>query len=464
MDAKKNLDLAILGGGPGGYVAAIRASKLGLRTAVIEKEYPGGVCLNSGCIPTKTLYYIVNLIEEIKKAKNYGIDVNPPKINYEKIIAKKDEIIDINRKSLQSHFNKNGIELIKGSGEITAEKKVLVKTPTGKNIEIDTRNIIIATGSSAANVKPFNLSEDGVMDNVEILSMKKIPASLLIIGGGVIGCEFANIFSSLGTKVTIVEILPGILSDEYIEVSRVISKTFRKKGIDILTDTSVEKVEKEKGNFICVTGDKNKITAEKVLISVGRKPNSSGIGIEKVGIKVDQKGYVKVNQYLETNIDNIYAIGDVIGGFQLAHVASKEGKIAVENIKGKRKAIDYRVIPWAVFTSPEIGTVGLNPEQAKKEGYDICTGTFPFYANSKAYISGETQGFVSIVTDKKTGEIIGSQIVGPGASDLIHEVAASMSAELPVDDLAVMVHSHPTLSEAIMEAAEDCFGVATHKF
>jgi len=463
MDIYKDFDLAILGSGPGGYVAAIRASKLGLKTAVIEKEHPGGVCLNSGCVPTKTLYHMVNLIEEIKKAKNFGVDIPLPKINYEKIIAKKNQIIDINRKSLHNHFNKNGIEFIKGQGEITAAKKIAVKTPEGKNIEINAKNIIIATGSSAAYVKPFNLSEDGVMDNVEILSMKEIPESLLIIGGGVIGSEFANIFSSLGTKVTIVEMLPGILSTEYIEVSKVIHKVFKKKGIDIFTDTIVEKVKKSAGGFICTTGNGDEIIADKVLISVGRKPNSTGIGLEKVGIEVDRQGYIKVDRYLKTNVDGIYAIGDVIGGLQLAHVASKEGKIAVENITGKRKEMNYNIIPWAVFTSPEIGTVGLNPEQAKEKGYDICTGTFPFYANSRAYIAGETEGFVNIVTDKNTGEILGTQIVGPGASELIHEVAASMSAELPVDDLAEMVHSHPTLAESVMEAAEDCYGLATHK-
>ncbi len=463
MNTDKNFDLAVLGGGPGGYVAAIRASKLGLKTAVIEKDHLGGVCLNCGCIPTKTLYHVAVTLEEIIKAKNFGIDVSLPKLDFKKTMARKDQIIEISRKAIQSHFKKNNIELIKGKGEIATAGKIAVKTSGGQNIEIETKNIIIATGSSAANVKPFDLSEDGIMDNIEILSLKEIPESLLIIGGGVIGSEFANIFSSFGTKVAIVEMLPRILSTEYEEVSKVIYKVFRQKGIDIFTDTVVEKVEKSGESFICTVSGGDKITADKVLISVGRKPNSTDIGIEKVGVEVDQKGYIKVDSHLKTNVEGIYAVGDVIGGLQLAHVASKEGKIAAENIAGKIKEMNYNIIPWAVFTSPEIGTVGLNPEQAKEKGYNVCMGNFPFSSNSRAYITGETEGFINIVTDKDTGEILGAQMIGPRASELVHEVAVAMNAEMPIDDLAITVHSHPTLSEVVMEAAEDCFGIATHK-
>ncbi|MCJ7666296.1 MAG: dihydrolipoyl dehydrogenase [Actinobacteria bacterium] len=463
MNTDKNFDLAVLGGGPGGYVASIRASKLGLKTAVIEKDYLGGVCLNCGCIPTKTLYHVAFILEEIKKAKNFGIDVSLPKLDFKKTMARKDQIIEMNRKSLQFHFKKNNIELIKGRGEIIAAGKIAVRSSGNQDIEIEAKNIIIATGSSAANVKSFDLSEDGIMDNIEILSLKEIPESLLIIGGGVIGSEFANIFSSFGTKVTIVEMLPRILSTEYEEVSKVIYKVFRQKGIDIFTDTVVEKVEKSGKSSICTTSSGEIITADKVLISVGRKPNSTDIGIEKVGVEVDQKGYIKVDSHLKTNVEGIYAVGDVIGGLQLAHVASKEGKIAAENIAGKIKEMNYNIIPWAVFTSPEIGTVGLNPEQAKEKGYNVCMGNFPFSSNSRAYITGETEGFINIVTDKDTGEILGAQMIGPRASELVHEVAVAMNAEVPVDDLATTVHSHPTLSEAVMEAAEDCFDIATHK-
>lgn len=462
MDIIK-VDLAVLGGGPGGYVASIRASKMGLKTAVIERDYLGGVCLNCGCIPTKTLYHVAFILNEIKKAKDFGIDVSEPKLDFKKTMARKDQIIEMQRKGLQSHFKKNNIELIKGSGRIIARDRVAVRTLDSQEIEVEAKNIIIATGSSAANVKPFDLSEKGVVDNAGILSIEEIPKSLLIIGGGVIGSEFANIFSSFGTKVTIIELLPRILSTEDEDVSKVIYNVFRKKGIEIFTDTVIEKVEKSGDDFICTASGGNKITADKVLISVGRRPNSSDIGIEKAGVEVDQKGYIKVDSHLRTNIDGIYAVGDVIGGLQLAHVASEEGKIAAENIAGKNKEMDYSVVPWAVFTSPEIGTVGINEAQARKKNIKVCTGIFPFSSSGKAYISGETEGFIKVVTDSETGEILGAQMVGPRATDLVHEIAVAMKGEILVDDLVSTIHAHPTFSESVLEAAEDCFGIATHK-
>lgn len=462
MDIIK-VDLAVLGGGPGGYVASIRASKMGLKTAVIERDYLGGVCLNCGCIPTKTLYHVAFILNEIKKAKDFGIDVSEPKLDFKKTIARKDQIIEMQRKGLKSHFKKNNIELIKGSGRIIARDRVAVRTLDSQEIEVEAKNIIIATGSSAANVKPFDLSEKGVVDNAGILSIEEIPKSLLIIGGGVIGSEFANIFSSLETKVTIIELLPRILSTEDEDVSKVIYNVFRKKGIEIFTDTIVEKVEKSGDDFICTASGGNKITADKVLISVGRRPNSSDIGIEKAGVEVDQKGYIKVDSHLRTNVRGIYAVGDVIGGLQLAHVASEEGKIAAENIAGKNKEMDYSVVPWAVFTSPEIGTVGINEAQAGKKNIKVCTGIFPFSSSGKAYISGETEGFIKVVTDSETGEILGAQMVGPRATDLVHEIAVAMKGEILVDDLVSTIHAHPTFSESVLEAAEDCFGIATHK-
>lgn len=459
----KIVDLVVLGGGPGGYVASIRASKLGLATAVIEKDHLGGVCLNYGCIPTKTLYHIALTLEEIRKAKKFGIDVSLPKLDFKKAMARKDQIIEMQRKALALHFDKNNIELIEGVGKIAAKGKVLVKTSSSQDIEIEAKNIIIATGSSASNVEPFDLSEDGIMDNVKILSLKEIPQSLLIIGGGAIGSEFANIFSSFGAKVTIVEMLPRILSTEDEEVSKIIYRVFRQKGIDIFTSSKVENVKRSGRKFMCTVSSGDKITADKILISTGRKPNSAGIGIEEVGIKVDSKGYIKVDLHLRTNVGGIYAVGDVIGGLQLAHVAFEEGKVAAENIAGKVKEMSYDVIPWAVFITPEIGSVGLNEVQAKEKNIKVCTGVFPFSSSGKAYITGETEGFIKIVTNSETGEILGARMIGPRASDLVHEVAVAMKGELLVDDLASTVYSHPTLSEAVMEAAEDCLGIATHK-
>ncbi len=457
------VDLAVLGGGPGGYVASIRASKLGMRVAVIEKDNLGGLCLNYGCIPTKALYHTARVLDNIRKAEIFGIDVSPPELNFKKVIARKNYVVEMLRKALEYHFDKSNIKFIRGNGEILSKGKILVKTFDGRNMEVETKNMIIATGSSAASVEPLDLSEDGIMDNADILSIPEIPKSLLIVGGGVIGSEFANIFSSFGSRVTVIEILPRILSTEDEGISKVIDKVFKQMGIDIFTNSKVEEVKKVGKNFICTISGGHKISADKILISVGRKPNSDGIGLEKAGVEVDSKGFIKVDSHLKTNIEGIYAVGDVIGGFQLANVASEEGKIAAGNIAGKEKEMSYNVIPFAVFTSPEVGMVGLNEQQAKERNIKVCTGVFPFSSSGKAYITGETEGYIKIVTNRETGEILGAQMVGPRASDLVHEVAVAMKGELLVDDLATTIHAHPTLSEAVMEAAEDCFGIATHK-
>ena len=459
----KNFDLAIIGGGPGGYVAAIRAAKLGLKVSLIEKEHLGGVCLNCGCIPTKTLYHTALTFEDIKKAAIFGIEVAEPKLDFAKAMKRKDDIIEMQRKGIAFHFKKNGIELIKGTGKIISSNKIRSKDSSGKENEIIAKNIIIATGSSAASVPPFELSQAGIMDNTGVLSLSRLPGSLLIVGAGVVGCEFANIFSTFGTKITMVEMLPRILTTEDEEVSSIIHKVLKGKGVDIFTSSKVEKLDKDGDGYSCKLSVDKEIMVEKILISVGRKPNSTGIGLEDVGIATDQKGFIKVDSHLRTNIDNVYAVGDVIGNLQLAHVASEEGKIAAANIAGKDMEMDYGVIPWAVFTFPEIGTVGITEDQAKKKNIDIRIGVFPFSSSGKAYITGETEGFVKIVTDKNTGEILGAQMIGPRASDLVHEVAAAMKGEMLIEDLAKTVHSHPTLSEAVLEAAEDCFGIATHK-
>ena len=458
----KNTDLAVLGGGPGGYVAAIRAAKLGVKTMVIEKENLGGVCLNWGCIPTKALYHVAQTIDEIKKADIFGINISGWNLDFKKAMDRKDKVIVAQRQGLAFHFKKNNVELVKGNGKLISNNKILVTGENGQEVEVIAKNIIIATGSHAANVPPFNLEDEGVIDNIGILSLTAIPESLLIVGGGVIGSEFANIFSTFGSSVTIVEMLPRILSTEDVEVSKVIAKAFGKKGINVFTNSVIEEVKKDKGKFFCKIKGGDEIVADKVLISVGRRPNSTGIGLEEIGVTIDERGFIKADSHLRTNIPNIYAVGDVNGGLQLAHVASDEGKVAAENIAGKDKTMDYRVIPWAVFTSPEIGTVGLNEEQARNKGINVCFGLFPFSNSGKAFITGETEGFVKVITDKDSGEILGAQMVGPRCSDLVHEVAVAMKGEMVVDTLAETVHSHPTLSEAVMEAAEDCFGIATH--
>ncbi|MBU4449734.1 MAG: dihydrolipoyl dehydrogenase, partial [Actinobacteria bacterium] len=456
------MHIGIIGGGPAGYVAAIRAAQMGAKVTVIEKENLGGVCLNWGCIPTKALYHVAQAIDEIKKADIFGINISGWNLDFKKAMDRKDKVIAAQRQGLAFHFKKNNVELVMGNGKLISSNKILVTGENGQEVEVIAKNIIIATGSHAANVPPFNLEDEGVIDNIGILSLTAIPESLLIVGGGVIGSEFANIFSTFGSSVTIVEMLPRILSTEDVEVSKVIAKAFGKKGINVFTNSVVEEVKKDRGKLFCKIKGGDEIVADKVLISVGRRPNSTGIGLEEIGITIDDQGFIKADSHLRTNIPNIYAVGDVNGGLQLAHVASDEGKIAAENIAGKDKTMDYRVIPWAVFTSPEIGTVGLNEEQARSKGINVCFGLFPFSNSGKAFITGETEGFIKVVTDRDSGEILGAQMVGPRCSDLVHEVAVAMKGEMVVDTLAETVHSHPTLSEAVMEAAEDCFGIATH--
>jgi len=449
-------DLAIIGSGPGGYITAIRAAKLGLDTTVIEKEHLGGVCLNWGCMPTKSLYHLAQSIEEIKKASSIGIKADWS-IDYPAAVKRKDSVVTTLRNSIGFHFKKHNIKLVKGKAKLNSKK--LIET---EDEQISAQNIIIATGSSPASVDPFDIQVEGILTNREILSLKEIPQSLAIIGGGIIGIEFANIFATLGSRVTIIEILPKILANEDGEVSSFISSSYKKRGIDILTSTTVSEVKKKKTAFELKTDKGKTIEAEKILVSVGRKPNTSGIGLKEAGVEVDSKGYIKVDGYLATTASNIYAIGDAIGGYQLAHIASSEGKVAVENIRGEKKKMEYRSVPYAVFTTPEIGAVGLTEEKAKQNGKDIKVGKFPFTHNGKALIDGHTEGFVKVIADASTGEILGAHIIGPHASDLIHEVSIAKSGELLTQDLASSIYSHPTLSESVLEASENVFGLATH--
>jgi len=463
----KNTDVAILGGGPGGYVAAIRAKKLGLDVLLIEKADLGGVCLNWGCIPTKALTHITELIESIKKAGEVGINISSIEVDFNKVMTRKQTVVNVLRNGLEYNFKKNQIEIVRGVGKLISQNKIAVKGNDGKDIEINAKNIIIATGSYAASVPPFMLDNEGILDNVGILSLKELPKSILVVGGGVVGCEFSSVFSTLGTKVTIVEVMPNILLNEDEEVSSLIHKTFIKKGINIFTNTSVKEVKKiqnqSQNQYECILSNGESIIVDKILISVGRKPNTEGIGLKEVGIELDNKGFIKVDKFLRTNVKNIYAIGDVIGGYQLAHVASAEGLVAIDNICGKERAMRYNAVPWAVFTNPEIGTVGLSKKRAEEKGYNVKTCTFPFKNSGKAFAMQEIEGFVKIFADSSTEEILGATIIGPKATELIHEVVVAMNGELTIDYIANTIHSHPTLSEAVMEAAEDYFGLSTHK-
>ncbi|MCX6347643.1 MAG: dihydrolipoyl dehydrogenase, partial [Actinobacteria bacterium] len=381
----KDTDVAILGAGPGGYVAAIRAKKLGLNVIVIEKENLGGVCLNWGCMPTKALAHTAEVIESVKKSGELGINVKGIDIDFMTVMSRKDNVVKGLRSGLEFNFKKNGIEIVRGEGKLISQNKISVKGNDGNDIEINAKNIILATGSHASSVPPFILDNEGILDNVGILSLKELPKSMLVVGGGVVGCEFSSIFATLGTKVTIVEVMPRILLNEDEEVGDSIKKVFSKKGINIYTSITVKEVKKSGNQYACALSNGETLTVDKILVSVGRKPNTEGLGFKEAGIDIDGKGFIRVDKNLRTSVKNIYAIGDMIGGYQLAHVASNEGLIAVDNILGKNKEINYSVVPWAIFTLPEIGTVGLNKKQAEEKGYKVCMGIFPFKNSGKAY-------------------------------------------------------------------------------
>ena len=456
-----DLDIAIIGAGGGGYVAAIKAAQLGAKVCVIEKGELGGTCLNRGCIPTKTLYSSAKLASMVKNASEFGIEVKEANIDFARVMSQKDEVIKKLAGGIGTLFKGNKIKSIKGSGKITAQGKIEV-TKADSSLElVEARNIIIATGSEPADIPIFEIDEKQVLTSTGALELTDLPKSLLIIGGGVIGCEFASIFNAFGCEVTIAELLPTILSTEDAQVIRQMQLLLKRKGIKIVTKANITKVSKSENSVTAELESGEKLQAEKMLVSIGRKLNLEGIGLENVGIRVED-GKVAVNERMQTNVENIYAIGDIANRFQLAHVASTEGIVATQNCMGVSAMMDYGTIPNCIFTLPEAARVGLTEEQAKKEGYEVKTGRFPFMANGKALGMREADGFVKIVSDVETNDILGVHILGPNASELIHEASLAIKLNATVKDLAHAIHAHPTLSEAVMEAAEAAYEKAIH--
>lgn len=450
-------DLAIIGSGPGGYITAIRAAKKGLDTTVIEKDKLGGVCLNWGCMPTKALYHLAQELGNIKKAADLGIKVEGFSLDYAHAVKNKDKMVGTLRRSIAHHFKQHHIRLIESTAKFNAKGRI----EAGQE-EIDAKYTIVATGSSPASVQPFDISQEDILTNRDILSLDQVPESLAIIGGGIVGVEFANIMAQLGCRVTIIEMLPQILSNQDNEISKLVSKLYTERGIDIYTSTTVSKLTRKGPGLELETDKGHTIKVEKVLLSVGRKPNTDGIGLKEAQIKTDSKGFIKVDDYLLTSVDNVYAIGDVIGGLQLAHAASAEGKNVVDNIMGIRKKMNYDAVPYVIFTSPQIAAMGLTEQQAKENEKEIGRGKFPFSHNGRALIDNQTQGFVKVISDSATGELLGAHIIGPQAGELIHVFALAKSSELLVDNIVATIYAHPTLSESILEAGEDVFGLATH--
>ncbi len=455
-------DVTIIGGGPGGYVAAIRAAQLGAKVCLIEKTQLGGTCLNRGCIPTKTILASIKVLKHIKEAEEFGIKVENINVDLGKIVERKNAVVSTLVSGIEFLFKSYNITLIRGAGKIKSRNQIEVNLSEGGIENIESKNIIIATGSEPAMIPAFGIDGKKVITSNEALVLREIPKRMIIIGAGVIGCEFACILSTLGTEVTAVELMPNILPTEDINISRRMAQILKKQGINIKTKVKIEKIEKTADGVIAVLENGEKIEADKALVSIGRSLNTKNIGIEEVGIKLTDRGAVEVDEHLRTNIDNIYAIGDITGKIMLAHVASAQGLVAAANCVGENSVIDYNVVPSCIFTFPEIASVGYTEDKAIKAGIRVKTGTFNFRALGKAQAMGETEGLVRIVADEKTDAILGAQMLGPNVTDLIAEVALAIKNNLTVKQIADTIHAHPTLAEAVMEAAEDVHGMSIH--
>ena len=470
--AETIFDVAILGGGPGGYTAAFRGAQLGLKVALIEKSPKlGGTCLHVGCIPTKSLLFNAELWDHLKHAAEYGIDgVDGRTLNWAAVLARKNSIVSKHTKGLEFLVKKNKVTLIQGFGRLTGPAQsgvhtvALSEAPEGAPAELKARHLILATGSEAKTI--FGLTpDDRILTNIEILSLPEPPKSLIVIGAGAVGMEFSSIFRSFGAEVTVVEFLPRVVPVEDEDVSKEMTRLFKKRGIDVNTGAKVEKIEKtEAGVKVTLTTASGKTVekeAERALVAVGRAPRTENVGLEKTRVALD-RGFIKVNEAQETAEPGVFAIGDIVAGLpQLAHVAMMSGIVAVSKIAGRTfKPVRRDRIPGATYTEPQIGSVGLTEAQAKEKGYEVKVGKFPFAGNSKATIVGNHDGFVKIVSDAKYGEILGVHIIGPQATELVAEAVAVMELEGTVDDLMFMIHAHPTLAESMLDAYAAVEGMA----
>lgn len=459
-----DVDITIIGAGPGGYVAAIQTAKSGAKVALVEKENIGGTCLNWGCIPTKAFVRSSEVFKDLKESENYGLFAENISVDINKVVDRKNEIVKQLVGGIQYLIEKNNIMLFKGNGKILDKNTVFTKHGN-KETTIHTKNIIIATGSESSLIPIKGVDSSNVMTSKEMLDIKLMPQKLVVVGGGVIGMEFAFVFRNFGVEVSVVEYADSILATLDDDISSEITSIAKEKGIKIYTSSKVEEIidtEDRQSVVVFSKGDKKHyVTADKILLAVGRQPSINGLDVKELGIELNDRGRgIKVNEKMQTNVPNIYAIGDVTNIIQLAHVASHQGIVAVENILGKDEKMNYDVIPSAIFTDPEIAVVGISEKDAKKQNIEVSVGKFPFAANGKALTLGETRGFVKVIKDKTSDKIIGAAIIGPHATDLIHELALAIRNGLKDIDIIKTVHAHPTTSEAIHEAvlASTSFG------
>ncbi|OEH94509.1 dihydrolipoyl dehydrogenase [Bacillus solimangrovi] len=470
----QSYDLVILGGGTGGYVAAIRASQLGLKTAIVESGKLGGTCLHKGCIPSKALLRSAEVYATTKHGEDFGVIVNDVKLDFEKVQARKQGIVDQLHQGVQGLMKKGKIDVYEGYGRILGPS---IFSPTAGTISVEytdgrendmliPSNVLIATGSRPRTLPGLEVDSEYVMTSDEALKLESLPSSIVIVGGGVIGIEWASMLHDFGVEVTVIEYADRILPTEDKEVSKEMQRIMKKKGIKLVTSAKVLPDTLEKGDGITIKaehkGEEKSFSADKLLVSVGREANTNDIGLQNTDIELE-KGYIQVNDYMQTKETHIYAIGDVIGGLQLAHVASHEGILAVEHIAGEKcEPIDYTMVSKCVYSSPEIASVGLTEEEAKEQGYNVKTGKFQFRAIGKALVFGESDGFVKFVTDQDSDDLLGVHMIGPHVTDMISEAGLARVLDATAWEVAHTIHPHPTLAEAIGEAALAVDGKAIH--
>ena len=458
-------DVAVIGAGIGGYVSAIRSAQLGKTVVLIEKDAVGGTCTNRGCIPTKTLLATAALLNKIAKAEELGVNISGLKIDFEKVMARKDAVVNRLVQGVEFLIKKNKVTLFKGKASLASRNQILVKKSTGGEETIAAENIIIATGSEEPKPSYAIVDEDKILTSKGALNLKKCPQSLAVIGGNIIGVEFAAIFKALGADVKIFESASSLLPMIDADIGRNYERILRKKGIEIYTNASVKSVKIETNGKVSLEaltkGSEIHVETEKVLVADARLPVSSGLGLEKIGVEL-KNGFVVVDNRQRTNVPNIYAVGDVTGGKMLAHVAFAEAIVAAENVAGHGSIMNHKTVPVCVYCEPEIASVGLSEDEAKQQGYDVAVGKFPMQANGRAVTLGETDGFAKVVCDREIGEILGVHLISLRATEIISEAALAMKLECTFDEIGELIHPHPTISEALMEAVKDVANKTIH--
>lgn len=465
--ADTSFDVIVIGAGPGGYVAAIKAAQLGYRTACVEEEFLGGVCLNIGCIPTKALLESAAMISHLGHAKEFGVEIGEVKTNLAQAVKRSRQVSDRLVKGIGFLFKKNKVAHVPGRGRIAGKGKVEVTDKDGKKQTLQGKHVIIATGSRPRDLPFLKIDHDRVWDSTDAMMTQEPPKTLAVVGAGAIGCEFADVYAAFGTKVTIIEALDRILPLEDRDCSAVVEKSYKKRGMEVYTGARLEKADVRKDGVTLTVktakGETKTIEAERVLSAIGRAPNTEDLGLEKAGIKLTEKGFIQVDRQMKTGVEGFYAIGDVAGPPLLAHKGSHEGVACVEAIHGDPHAgVDYGNIPNCTYCHPEVASVGLTEEQAREKGHDVEVGVFPWTANGRALTAGETEGFVKVIRDKKYSEVLGAHIVGPHATELIAEFVVGRHLETTMEEMDRAMHPHPTLSEAVAEAALASLGHALH--